>query len=149
MIYSIIVPGTNRFLYSVFLDVQPSNSIEGKPSDEMIRSGDYIFWNPNALEWYSVPSENSLTPDQLTLINLSERKAIGLDVIQEYLRDNELLEGLFTTEDTLAMAQTFAPIRLLLEVGSLRVASELIQAIEPNPIFTQERKDKYILMLSL
>lgn len=71
---------------------------------------------------------------------------IGAAVIEQYLYDNS--ELVLNAEQTIQQLKKFSAAKELLELGSLRVAKELIIASEVDEIFTQERKDKYIQMLT-
>ena len=71
---------------------------------------------------------------------------IGSNVIEQYLYDNSLI--VLDALQTLQQLKKFSAIKELLELGSLRVAKELLSTSEVDEIFTQERKDKYLQMLT-
>jgi len=76
---------------------------------------------------------------------MKANQELGLKMVETYLYDNSELN--LTTQQTLTQLQKFGAIKQLLELGSMKAAKELIFMSEVDEIFTQERKDKYLLML--
>jgi hypothetical protein len=70
-----------------------------------------------------------------------QKQRLGAVVMEEYLFDNSELT--LTSAQTLQQLKKFASIKQLLELGSIRVAKELIAVSEVDDVFTQERKKKY------
>ena len=76
---------------------------------------------------------------------LKENMAIGRALINEYLFDNSKIQ--LSTQQTVEQLQKFSVVKQLLDLGSLRAAKDLIANSQVDYIFTQERKDKYLLLL--
>jgi len=74
-----------------------------------------------------------------------QRVEIGNKLIKIYLLDNSLLN--LTTQQSLEQLQKFSTIKMLLELGSLKAAKDLIFMSEVDDVFTQERKNKYLSYL--
>jgi hypothetical protein len=74
-----------------------------------------------------------------------KRVEIGNKLIKIYLLDNSLLN--LTTQQSLEQLQKFSAIKMLLELGSLKAAKDLIFMSEVDEVFTQERKNKYLSYL--
>jgi hypothetical protein len=74
-----------------------------------------------------------------------QRVEIGNKLIKIYLLDNSLLN--LTTQQSIDQLQKFGTIKMLLELGSLKAAKDLIFMSKVDEVFTQERKDKYLGML--
>lgn len=68
--------------------------------------------------------------------------AFGRQMIKEYQIYNRSLN--LTTSDSLMQLQKFQAIAALLDRGSIRASTALLQNIQVDSIFTQERKDYFI-----
>ena len=83
---------------------------------------------------------------------LQARQDFGKALLNEYLMDNDALakeRGYpFTVEETSQQAQKFQLVMGILPLGSLKQCLDIITVTETDAIFTQERKDKYILELN-
>ena len=83
---------------------------------------------------------------------LQARQDFGKALLNEYLMDNDALakeRGYpFTVEETAQQAQKFQLVMGILPLGSLKQCLDIITVTETDDIFTQERKDKYILELN-
>jgi len=83
---------------------------------------------------------------------LQARQDFGKQLLNEYLMDNDALakeRGYpFTVEETAQQAQKFQLVMGVLPLGSLKQCLDIITVTETDAIFTQERKDKYILELN-
>lgn len=73
-------------------------------------------------------------------------QAKGQKVQLEYLKDNKQLT--LTTTQSLQQLAKFANIKMLLDVGDINSAYELLTNTATDEIFTKPRKDKYLSMLS-
>jgi hypothetical protein len=78
---------------------------------------------------------------------VKEKIDFGKLLIIEFLEDNNNMAQAFTPVISLQMLQTFSPIKQLCECGDLKNAKYLVQNTDVSPIFTQQRKDKYIAMI--
>jgi len=85
-------------------------------------------------------------------LKLQARQDFGKQLLNEYLMDNDALakeRGYpFTVEETAQQAQKFQLVMGVLPLGSLKQCLDIITVTETDAIFTQERKDKYILELN-
>lgn len=66
----------------------------------------------------------------------------GREMMKEYQIYNRSLN--LTTADSLAQLHKFQAIAALLDRGSIRASAALLQNIQVDSIFTQERKDYFI-----
>lgn len=80
------------------------------------------------------------------LIKVIADRKTGNNLINEYLKDNKQIT--LTTEQSLQQLQKFSAVKGLLEMGALTAAKELLIVASVDQIFTQERKDKYLSMLT-
>jgi hypothetical protein len=82
---------------------------------------------------------------------LQARQDFGKELLNEYLMDNDALakeRGYpFTIEETAQQVQKFQLVMGILPLGSLKQCLDIITITETDSIFTQQRKDKYILSL--
>jgi len=79
-------------------------------------------------------------------IELANDKLFGIKLLDTFLTDNRDLAVAFTPEISLGLLQKFAPIKALAEVGDIKTTKAMLMLTTIDPIFTQERKDKYIQM---
>lgn len=68
----------------------------------------------------------------------------GKNLIKEFLKENRDTPVSFKTEDNLNLLNKFATIEALCRFGSIKSVFTLIQSIEVDYIFTQERKNTFI-----
>lgn len=73
---------------------------------------------------------------------LEGRKKLGQEIINEFLESR--IANSASIEEDVQLLQIFAPIESALRLGSLRMASALISAIEPMEAFTAETKQYFI-----
>ena len=71
----------------------------------------------------------------------------GAILIKEFLLDNRLTPTSFTDQMSIYLLQKFQTLEALCRVGDIRNISNLLPTIETDTIFTQERKDKYMVMV--
>lgn len=88
--------------------------------------------------------ESELTTEQ----KLSNNMHFGKSLLSEFLKDNMEMQIAFTTELSVAMMQRFSPIEFLARNGDIKNVRLLIMNSTIDAVFTQERKDKYVLMCS-
>jgi hypothetical protein len=71
----------------------------------------------------------------------------GLQIINEFLKDNRLY-GYISIQDSINLLNKFSDIEKLCRLGAIKDVEVLMQGIVVDNIFTQERKDKYLLMIT-
>lgn len=71
----------------------------------------------------------------------------GKTLIKEFLVDNRLSPNV-TTADSIRLLQLFGTAKALAEVGDLKNVRLILSSLEINEIYTQERHDKYMSILS-
>jgi len=77
---------------------------------------------------------------------LQDDLRFGRGVIESYLLDNKKLA--LNASESLSQLQKFSGLKALLEVGSIKDCPDMLKNIETDNIFTQERKDKYLKMIT-
>ena len=93
------------------------------------------------------------------LEKIQERRGYGDYLINQFLLDNALMgislynDGLrsspyLTTVETLDLAAKFGGIMSLCQLGSIRQVLDILPSIPTDAIFTQQRKDDYIAMIT-
>jgi len=119
------------------------------------QNGTNNYCDPEHTEFWLVPVldgyEQFFTKEELSGLDsdqqlLQEQIAKGKIIIESYLLDNKKLD--ITSAESLDQLSKFATIKTLLEVGAITLAQSLLSQTPPDKIFTQERKDKYLSMLS-
>ncbi len=139
----LIDDGTNTFVCDSIKAVPNGNNLD------IYANGGKLTSYPNTAENIAVFEEylsDGVQTISSTRAERAKRIAIGKEVMDQYLDDNEGLE--LTTEQSLAQLQKFMAIKALLEVGTLSKAQVLLIATPVDEIFTQARKDKYLAALS-
>lgn len=90
-------------------------------------------------------------PQKSEAEKLAERQEFGKQLLNEYLMDNDAIAKAwgrpFTVEETAQQATKFQLVMGILPLGSLKQSLDVISITTTDTIFTQERKDKYILAL--
>lgn len=71
----------------------------------------------------------------------------GYQIINEFLKDNRL-HGYISIQDSIALLNKFSDIEKLCRLGAIKDVQVLMQGVVVDTIFTQERKDKYLLMIN-
>jgi hypothetical protein len=83
---------------------------------------------------------------------LADRQTFGIDLRDKYLLDNDAIVEArgypMTLEESNQQAAKFSTVMAVLPIGSLRQSLAIISATATDVIFTQERKDAYILLLT-
>lgn len=69
-------------------------------------------------------------------------------LINTFLIDNRLHPGSITTNESLALLQKFQVVSALCDKGDIKSVSLLLPNITIDNIYTKERKDKYIQMVT-
>lgn len=70
-------------------------------------------------------------------------------LIKEFLKDNRLIVPIVTPTESLELLNKFQNIEKLASLGDIKSVSILLNGIAvDNRLFTQERKDKYLTMIS-
>ena len=70
----------------------------------------------------------------------------GQSLIKTFLQDNRKIQGI-TESQSIQLLQKFQVIRSFCEVGDIKSVNSLLPTLEIDSVFTQERKDKYILLV--
>lgn len=119
-------------------------------------SGTDNYCNPQHEEFWLVPVldgyDQFFTPAELAGIDDDHQLLLddiekGKRVIQMYLLDSRKLD--ITTQQSLTQLQKFSAIKSLLEVGAIGPAMDLLIGTQPDEIFTEDRKDKYLSALKI
>lgn len=83
---------------------------------------------------------------------LSNRQTFGKELLNQYLMDNDAIAAArgypFTIEETVQQATKFQLVMGILPLGSLKQCLTVITNTAIDTIFTQTRKDAYILALN-
>lgn len=75
-------------------------------------------------------------------------KTFCQNLINQFLIDNRDLQTPFSTTTSVNLLQKFQSIKGLSEVGDVKNVKRILENTDIDSIFTQNRKDKYILMCS-
>lgn len=78
--------------------------------------------------------------------SLENDKAFGDVLVNEFLVDNRISPLSFNPQLSISVLQKFQIVKALAEVGDIKNVMLMLGLIETDELFTQERKDKYILM---
>lgn len=95
--------------------------------------------NGTVLDGYVNKSPNSFD-------KLKADKEFCSNLIDLFLVDNRDFPIAFTPKISMQMMQKFAPIKSLGEVGDIKSVRAILMSTTIDSVFTQERKDKYVLM---
>lgn len=77
---------------------------------------------------------------------IEKDKQFGNKLLDEFLKDNRDLKAPFSMTTSINMLQKFQSTKGLLEAGDIKNVKRTIENATIDAIFTQERKDKYVLM---
>lgn len=72
----------------------------------------------------------------------------GKFLIEKFLKDNRQLALSFTLQDNMSLLSQFAPIETLSRLGDIKSVLALTQSLTVGVIFTQERKDEFIELIT-
>lgn len=78
--------------------------------------------------------------------NLNSDKAFGNKLVDTFLIDNRESPISFNPQLSINVLQKFQGVKALAEVGDIKNVILMLNYIEIDGLFTQERKDKYISM---
>ena len=120
-----------------------------------------IFNNFNTLEeaetWALENYDNTWAVElasenqQITPLTIERRLPLDIDfgyqIIGEFLKDNRLY-GYIPIQDSINLLNKFSDIEKLCRLGAIKDVQTLMQAVIVDDIFTQERKDKYLSMIT-
>jgi hypothetical protein len=85
----------------------------------------------------------NLTPLQKLPLDIE----FGTQLINIFLEDNRTF-GYISIEDSITLLNKFNDIEKLCRLGSIKDVQTLMQNVITDNIFTQERKDKYLQMIT-
>lgn len=89
--------------------------------------------------------------EQITPISIEDRLPFDIDfghqVINEFLKDNRL-HGQISIQESINLLNKFSDIEKLCRLGAIKDVQVLMESIVVDNIFTQVRKDKYLLMIN-
>ena len=126
--------------------IRPERSLK---SDEQKTVTSSLF---NGVEYTYYQGDEPATIEEPYVESVEEKlqknKAFGNQLLDIFLVDNMNMQVAFTTELSLAMMQRFSPIEFLARNGDIKNVRLLIMNSTVDAVFTQERKDKYLLMCS-
>lgn len=71
----------------------------------------------------------------------------GYQIINEFLVDNRLY-GYISIQDSITLLNKFSDIEKLCRLGAIKDVQVLMENVVVDNIFTQVRKDKYLLMIN-
>jgi hypothetical protein len=120
-----------------------------------------IFNNFNTLEeaetWALENYDNTWAVElasenqQITPLTIERRLPLDIDfgyqIIGEFLKDNRLY-GYIPIQDSINLLNKFSDIEKLCRLGAIKDVQTLMQDVIVDDIFTQERKDKYLSMIT-
>ena len=108
----------------------------------------FILSHPNLpWEWKRLSGkENYINKSPSTSDLIEKDKQFGNKLLYEFLKDNRDLKTAFSMTTSINMLQKFQAVKGLSEVGDIKNVKKLIENTAIDDIFTQERKDKYVLM---
>lgn len=106
------------------------------------------YCNENSIENPNYEEITEETNDSDLISKLYKDIDFGNCLINTFLEDNRLMPVAFTLEETKVMLSKFEKIEKLARLGDIKTVKVLIFITETDPIFTQERKDKYLLMIN-
>ena len=91
-----------------------------------------------------------VSDEQVPLASLEERLNSDLNfgdsLIREFLIDNRIAN--VSSTDSITVAQKFKDIELLARNGDIRTVKIVLESTAIDVIFTQDRKDKYLTMIT-
>lgn len=90
--------------------------------------------------------ENYINKSPSTSELIEKDKKFGNKLLDEFLKDNRDLKTAFSMTTSINVLQKFQAVKGLSEVGDIKNVKKLIENTAIDDIFTQERKDKYVLM---
>lgn len=101
---------------------------------------------PNGMQYVEI--QENIEDDLDTALMEKTKKDIsfGTELLHTFLADNRATPQAFITTVNLALLQKFSATKAFAEVGDIKTCKSLLENIEIDSIFTQERKDKYIEM---
>lgn len=107
----------------------------------------YVSKNPDYL--IRIIEEEESVEDQTYLFqkNLLEDIQFGEILIKQFLLDNRTTPQSFSVEDNMTLLSKFQPIEKLARLGDIKTVEYITKITQIDSIFTQERKDKYLLMI--
>lgn len=77
---------------------------------------------------------------------LKSDKLFGEQLIEMFLIDNRESTVSFNPQLSMSVLQKFQVVKALAEVGDIKSVTLMLGKLSVDNLFTQERKDKYILM---
>ena len=87
---------------------------------------------------------NGLTPQQKLQVDIQ----FGNDLVEEFLIDNRLITPPVTEQESVQLLTQFSDVERLAKLGDIKSVKILLEQIQTdNKIFTQSRKDKYLLQI--
>jgi hypothetical protein len=112
-----------------------------------------IYYSDGLKEFHSLDGINGEIKQGYININTSTQalqyskdKEFGVKLMDIFLIDNRESPIAFNPSISGALLQKMQSIKALAEVGDIKTVKYLLSVAEIDAIFTQERKDKYILM---
>lgn len=87
---------------------------------------------------------SGLTPQEKLQVDIQ----FGNQLVEEFLLDNRLITPPVTEQESVQLLNQFNDIERLAKLGDIKSVKILLEQIQTdNRIFTQTRKDKYILQI--
>jgi hypothetical protein len=118
------------------------------------------FKNFNSLEDAQIYADNlglgyiaelALPEDQIPVLTSLQKLPLDIDfgnqLINTFLEDNRNY-GYISIQDSITLLNKFNDIEKLCRLGSIKDVQTLMQNVIVDNIFTQERKDKYLQMIT-
>ncbi len=79
---------------------------------------------------------------------LQQDITVGENLVLEFLADNRNPIYSFDVAAVNALLTKFSKIKVVLESGDVKNAKKMIEVIPPDSVFTEERKNKYLQIIS-
>jgi hypothetical protein len=133
-----ILEGSNPLLPIRELTIEEKSTV----TSSVFNGLNYIYYQGDE------PTIEPILIVESTEEKLQKNKAFGNQLLDTFLVDNMNMQIAFTTELSMAMMQRFSPIEFLARNGDIKNVRLLIMNSTIDAVFTQERKDKYVLMCS-
>jgi hypothetical protein len=112
-------------------------------ADAIKHASDNIGWQTRQYE-QDIPGMDAANDQAI----LDRDMIFGKLLVYEFLLDNRLMPAAITPQDSLQLLSKFNVVAALCDKGDIKSVNALLPGIVIDNLFTQERKDKYIAMVT-